>query len=101
MNPSQKENHREQTYFRLSVKRGSHPGRPNTRCSRPGGRQQDHHLLEGEDRQEASQQESSPSQQQRETRCQVIDDGDGRNLCARIGRPPIGTLFRALCVSAL
>ena len=47
----------EQTYFRLSVKRGSHLGSPDTGCICSGpGRQQDLYL-EGKIQQEASQQE--------------------------------------------
>src|SRR5580658_2748116 len=66
----------EQTYFRLSSEHGSHPGRPDTGCASPGGRQQDHRL-QGQDQQEASQQESlCGQQQQRQTRRQV--------------KPPIG-----------
>ncbi len=71
MNPSQKENQSEQTYFRLSVERGSHPGRPDTGCDSPSGQQQAcfEHRKGEEDQQETSQQENEcGEQQQREAR---------------------------------
>jgi hypothetical protein len=84
MNRSQKENQSEQTYFRLSIERGSHPGGPNTGYFGPSGRQQDSVACfdpregrEGEeDHQEASQENDCGEQHQRKTRSQVIDDGD-------------------------
>ena len=91
MNPSQKENQREQTYFRLSVERRCHSSRPDTGyagtgcaspgCTSPSGRQQDpvagfYHREGEEDQQEAPQENDCRQQQQRQTRFQVNNDGD-------------------------
>lgn len=95
MSPSQKENQREETYFRLSVERGCYSGGPDTGCASSGGQRQDH--LEDEDPQEASQQESHCCEQ-RQARLQVIDEvtttAISRDFRARIGRPH-GWLVRA------
>lgn len=75
MSPSQKENQSEQTNFRLSVERGCHPGGAGAGYVRTSGQHQDHR--EGQDQQEASQQESYRCEQhQRQTRCEVNNDGD-------------------------